>query len=75
MTRSWRPRAAGEGLGATLTGQPLRPARTSGLEIALVATSNPPFAGTQPPQLYSLRRAGHSSLQPHRVNRHAVAGR
>lgn len=40
--------AAGEGLGATLNGRPLRPARTAELPIALVGTSHPPFAGTQP---------------------------
>jgi myo-inositol-1(or 4)-monophosphatase len=40
--------AAGEGLGATLNGQLLRPAGTADMEIALVTTSHPPFTGTQP---------------------------
>jgi myo-inositol-1(or 4)-monophosphatase len=40
--------AAGERLGATLNGRPLRPAATTELAIALVATSHPPFAATQP---------------------------
>ena len=40
--------AGGEGLGATLNGQPLRPSATTALEIALVATSHPPFAAAQP---------------------------
>jgi len=49
--------AAGEGLGTTLNGRSVRPAGTADLEIALVASSHPPFADTQPEAVQAAGRA------------------